>query len=59
VDFIVTNLARAAERVVAPSTTIGARRTMDQRMLRIKGKRLSRLAFGANFVRLQLHVLAC
>jgi len=32
---------------------------MDQRMLRIKGKRLSRLAFGANFVRLQLHVLAC
>src|SRR5215469_646318 len=59
VGFIVTNLARPAERVVA---FYNHRGTCEQYIKEgkgaIKGTRLSCRSFAANAVRLQLHVLA-
>ena len=59
VGFIVTNLARSAERVVA---FYNKRGTAEQYIKEVKGAikrtRLSCRFFAANAVRLQLHVLA-
>jgi Transposase DDE domain group 1/Dienelactone hydrolase family len=59
IGFIVTNLARLAERVVA---FYNHRGTCEQYIKEGKGAikwtRLSRRSFAANAVRLQLHVLA-
>ena len=59
VGFIVTNLARSAERVVAVYNQRGtAEQWIKEGKGAIKWTRLSCRAFTANAVRLQLHVLA-
>jgi len=59
VGFIVTNLARPAERVVAFYNHRGtAERYIKEGKGAIKWTRLSCRSFAANAVRLQLHVLA-
>jgi Transposase DDE domain group 1 len=59
VGFIITNLARAAERVVAFYNQRGTREQhIKEGKNAIKWTRLSCRAFAANAVRLQLHVLA-
>jgi hypothetical protein len=59
VGFIVTNLARPAERVVAFYNHRGiAERWIKEGKGAIKWTRLSCRTFAANTVRLQLHVLA-
>jgi hypothetical protein len=59
VGFIVTNLARSAERVVAFYNQRGtAERWIKEGKGAIKWTRLSCHTFGSNAVRLQLHVLA-
>ena len=59
VGFIVTNLARAAERVVAFYNQRGtAEQWIKEGKDAIKWTRLSCRTFAANAVRLQLHVLA-
>jgi hypothetical protein len=59
VGFIVTNLARPAERVVAFYNQRGtAEQWIKEGKGAIKWTRLSCRAFAANAVRLQLHVLA-
>ena len=59
VGFIVTNLSRPVERVVA---FYNKRGTCEQRIKEGKGAikwtRLSRRTFAANAVRIQLHALA-
>jgi hypothetical protein len=59
VGFIVTNLARSAERVVAFYNQRGtAEQWIKEGKGAIKWTRLSCRTFGSNAVRLQLHVLA-
>jgi hypothetical protein len=59
VGFIVTNLARPAERVVAFYDQRGtAEQWIKEGKAAIKWTRLSCRTFAANAVRLQLHVLA-
>src|SRR5438876_11203961 len=59
VGFIVTNLARPAERVVAFYNQRGtAEQWIKEGKAAIKWTRLSCRYFGANAVRLQLHALA-
>jgi hypothetical protein len=59
VGFIVTNLARPAERVVAFYNQRGtAEQYIKEGKVAIKWTRLSCRTFAANAVRLQLHVLA-
>ena len=59
VGFIVTNLARPAERVVAFYNQRGtAEQWIKEGKGAIKWTRLSCRSFAANAVRLQLHVLA-
>jgi hypothetical protein len=59
VGFIVTNLARPAQRVVAFYNPARYGGTMDQgRQGAIKWTRLSCHSFAANAVRLQIHALA-
>jgi hypothetical protein len=60
VGFIVTNLARPAERVVAFCNQRGtAEQWIKERKGAIKWTRLPCRTFAANAVRLQLHALAC
>jgi hypothetical protein len=60
VGFIVTNLARPAERVVAFHNQRGtAEQCIKEGKRAIKWTRLSCGSFAANAVRLQLHALAC
>jgi hypothetical protein len=59
VGFIVTNLARPAERVVAFYNRRGtAEQWIKEGKGAIKWTRLSRRTFAANAARLQFHVLA-
>ena len=59
VGFIVTNLARRAERIVAFYNQNGpAEQWIKEGKGAIKWTRLSCRTFAANAVRLQLHVLA-
>ena len=59
VGFIVTNLARPAERVVAFYNQRGtAEQWIEEGKGALKRTRLSCRTFAANAVRLQLHVLA-
>jgi hypothetical protein len=59
VGFIVTNLARSAERVVAFYNQRGtAEQWIKEGKYAIKWTRLSCRSFAANAVRLQLHALA-
>ena len=58
VGFIVTNLARPAERVVAYNQRGTAEQWIKEGKGAIKWTRLSCRTFAANAVRLQLHVLA-
>ncbi len=57
VDFIVTNLSRPAERVVA-SITSTAEQHIKEGKNAVKWRRLSCRRFRDNAVRLQLHALA-
>ena len=58
VGFIVTNLARPAERVVAYNQRGTAEQWIKEGKGAIEWTRLSCRSFGASAVRLQLHVLA-
>src|SRR5262245_50727223 len=57
VGFIVANLSRLADRVVAFYKKRGTCEQMDQGRSAIKWTRLSCRTFAANAVRLQLHTL--
>ena len=60
VGFIVANMARSAERVVAVYNKRGTcERWIKEGKGAIKWTRLSCRSFAANAVRLQLHALAC
>jgi len=60
VGFIVTNLSRPAERVVAFYNQCGtAEQWIKEGRNALKWTRLSCCSFAANAVRLQLHALAC